>query len=249
MRASSSDRNVVCPASLLIVPERLRSESSQKAIDWGTLCHFWKETGDPYMPGASATDIRCLEKKLLMSGVEREDWWPPGPGQHEVTFAVHLKTRQLRMYDADMVVRLDDEPWANFDDWKAAFDPKEYLTGTIDWLENDWVDDLKTGHWPVDEKTSKQLLSYALVPWMQNGMSPSWHGVVSITQWERYPLAGLPHRREHEVSAYDLNEHLEDCLYAVEHPERFNPTEEGCKFCDRRAAGLCPEWANEQAAA
>lgn len=230
---------MVCPASLVLpAPERERSESSQKAIDWGTLCHHWKETGDTSPIWASPADIKCLEKKLVMSGVEREDWWPPGPGRHEVTFAVELRAIES---DPDGALLMLHSAAVDKDAWKRGFDPIRFLTGTIDWLDDGWVDDLKTGHWHVDEKSSKQLLSYSVVPWILESMaSPHWAGTVSITQWERYPLHGQPQRREHAVTGLDIYDHVQDLIYAADHPEETNPTDEGCKFCDCRPN--CPEW-------
>lgn len=180
-----------------------------------------------------------------MSGVEREDWWKiarpdladPIEG-HEVTFAIHLQTLDIHLYRGQR---------SGADVWKEAFDPVEYLTGTIDWLEGSWVDDLKTGHWKVDEKTSKQLLSYALVPWILDGKRDGWCGVVSITQWERYPLHGRPQRRVHDISDLDLALHVKDLRWARDNPGDINRTEDGCQYCDCRPN--CPEWADEYAQA
>lgn len=141
---------------------------------------------------------------------------------------------------AARVVGLGSKP-LDRDAWKKSFNANHYLTGTIDWLQlgNEetlpWVDDLKTGRWPVDPKTSKQLLSYLLVPWTLAG-SPliGWEGVVSITQWPKYPLGKLPKRSSHRVSGLELAEHLEDLRWAMNSPDVANPTEEHCRFCPCR---------------
>lgn len=230
MRASETDRGVVCPASLFTIKShRDRSENADKAAAFGTLVHFWKETGDPIMPGASAKDQVCLEKKLLLSDIRREDWWVGG--QHEVTFALNLESLSPIRYPQR----------AGRDEWKAAFPPDKWLTGTIDYLYDDGNgDDLKTGRWPVDAHTSRQLKSYALLPWVEAGCPSGWEKAWSITQWERYPLAGLPKRTATMLTSFDLRDHLEDLRWAAAHPDEVNPTEEGCKFCDCKPN--CEAW-------
>lgn len=147
--------------------------------------------------------------------MRRADWWPRGQGEHEVSFAIELFTLELHLFHG---ARRDAEKW------KAKWDPRRHLTGTIDWIRwSDWIDDLKTGHWPIDPATSKQLRSYALVPWLRDGRSSRWEGWVSITQWERYPLDGLPKRKGARLTALDLEEHLADLRWAVEHPTEANP--------------------------
>lgn len=234
MRASESDRALICPASLVLPRTREKTENAQKAANWGTLCHYWKETGEVEMPGASEKDVLCLEKKILLSGIEREDYW--SLGQHEVSFALHLTTCKLQLYPGYGKAGCDR------DAWKKGFS-EEWLTGTIDYLREGegWLDDLKTGRWPVDVRTSKQVRSYALMPWVQDGMRLDWTIEATITTWERYPLAGLPTRQSCVLNGWDLSDHLEDLRYAVDHPDETRETEEGCRFCDSRPN--CPEWA------
>lgn len=236
------------------------SETRDKAAAFGTLVHKWKETG--VVPDDGSPDAVCLEKKLILSGVKREDWWVPGEGEHEVTFAIELATAKLILWeapkDSSTGCNAPEPPggWQGArcpgctecdtetaDDWKKSFDPKQYLTGSIDWLHwgtektLPWVDDLKTGRWPVDVKKSKQLLSYLLVPWIKAGMPVvGWKGVVSITQWPRYRLDCLPKRSSRRVTGLDLVAHLEDIRWATENPTEKNPTEEHCRFCPCRAA-------------
>ena len=128
------------------------------------------------------------------------------------------------------------------DDWKLRFPADKWLTGTIDYLRHDRLDDLKTGRWPVSVK-SKQLRSYAMLPWCEAGCPDDWEFLVSITQWPRYPLTGLPTRTYDQVTGGQMKMHLADLRYLVEHPSETNPTEEGCLFCDCRPG--CPEWTNK----
>lgn len=195
--------------------------------------HHWKETEESDPEWADRRDVLCLEKKLIMSGIEREQWWPAASGGlHEVTFAVNLASGEWRMPDG-----LIDR-----DTWKAAFPTTEWLTGTIDWLAPGWLDDLKTGHWPVDPVTSKQLRSYALFQWLADGKPDDWGIEATITQWEKYPLHGLPRRSSHQLTTSDMIEHLDDLRWAVSHPGEVNPTTEGCMFCDSRP--ICPALAD-----
>jgi hypothetical protein len=205
------------------------SEKRDRAAAYGTLVHHWKETGDEAPAWADPRDVKTFGKRLVLSGVERDVWWPPGAGEHEVTFALNLLTLEL-LQPPEEAVR---------DEWKAAFSTP-WLTGTIDWLSGSWVDDLKTGNWPVDPVTSKQLRSYSLLPWARAGFPVKWSGLITITQWPKYPLASPPQRTSHEIDGFDMAEHLSDLQWAVDHPDEVNPTEDGCRFCASK--GVCPSW-------
>lgn len=254
MRASSSERSLLCPASLVLPTVHTVSENRDKAAAWGTLCHHWVETDETDPAWASPADVKCLRKKLAKSGMwdARDEWW--SGGEHEVTFAIHLTSHELVLYPtgsqtlvyygfADVVITPEMTPR---DIWKARFPATEWLTGTIDYLDwgdrktTAWVDDLKTGRWPVDPNDNKQLLSYSLVPWIAAGKPGSWDGLASITQWPRYPLGDPPDRKyaREPISAFDLTEHIHDLKWAAEHPDELSPTDEGCKFCPCRP--LCP---------
>jgi hypothetical protein len=200
---------------------------------------------------ASEKDCNTFGRKLIKSGTRREKYWPPGEGEHEITFALDLETLKLELYDG---------PREGADDWKAAFDPKKYLTGTIDWVHwgtaetLPWVDDLKTGHWPPNPKESRQLRSYLLVLWVKAGCPRKWKGVVSITQWEKYPLNGKPKRKAARLTALDMESHLQDLRYAVARPDEVNPTPDvynewgdveemsACTFCDCREEHPASSW-------
>lgn len=256
MRGSEAGRAIICPASLVLprVP-REPSERRDRAANFGTLVHHWKETGDESPPWADPRDTKTLLKKLVLTGVDREFWWPSDEGRHEVTFALHLPTLELRFHEGDKALDLmtthPDGSVTGVPDrdlWKKGFG-NEWLTGTIDWLGNPaegvgYVDDLKTGSWPVDVKTSAQLRAYSLVPWVMAGQPLAWDGLVSITSWPKYKLSDPPKRTSHTLSALDLEETLVDLRHAYKHPEQVVPSEEGCKFCDCKP--LCPAWVDEQ---
>lgn len=137
---------------------------------------------------------------------------------HELTFALHLYSLQLVIYDG---------PRDGADDWKKGFQAKgpEWLTGTIDWLGNDGhVDDLKTGSWQPDHKESKQLRSYLLVPWTQRGNPLTSRLPQSMTWWPKYRLDAKPKRNGRWIRTLALAEHLDDLRHAVENPEEVNVT-------------------------
>ena len=191
----------------------------------GTLLHHFKETGlltgcFPYPPTTEQLKIiATAERKVFMSGIDREKWWPAGTGNHEVTFAFHAFTLELRQYEG---------PRGAADEWKKQFDPLKWVTGSFDWLGrrfDRWhVDDLKTGAWPVDVETSKQLRTYAIVAWLLDGQQIDWECDVSITSWPKYPLAGEPVRTWHVLTGFDLAEHLADIRWALSNTQYVNPS-------------------------
>jgi hypothetical protein len=75
-------------------------------------------------------------------------------------------------------------------------------------------------------------------------MPMAWDGLVSITQWPKYPLAGKPVRTSYQLSGFDLLEHLEDLRWAMAHPDEVNPDEEACRFC--AAKPNCPKWPGDK---
>ncbi len=183
------------------------------------------------MPGALAADIKCLQKKLVLSGIKRDEWWPPGQGEHEVTFALNLETLLLQWYQGSKT---------EGDTWKAAFYASPtWLTGTADWVLKApgfvAVDDLKTGRWPVEAQDNKQLLTYALPFWIAEGCPARYTVQNSITQWPRYPLDGLPKRNWGHATGLDMALHLEDLRWALAHPGEANPERENCMFCESKS--------------
>ncbi len=176
------------------------------------------------MPGASERDIATLEKKIFMSGIKRADWWPDELG-HELTFAFHVRTGERRWFSGDKV---------GGDAWKEGYrEHPLWITGTTDYYDGvNWIDDLKTGSWPQEAEDNRQLLTYALPFWLERGRSYRDDVVLTITQWPKYPLAGLPMRRTWLTDGVRLEEHLQDLIYALENPGEVNPTENGCRFCE-----------------
>lgn len=150
--------------------------------------------------------------------------WPGDDSNHEVTFALRLADLKLEV----MAVSTDRRKPAA-EAWKARFG-REWLTGTIDYLDGNWVDDLKTGRWVGPPRTSGQLASYALLPWLLNGRRGGMR--VSFTQWEKYPLRAPPRRSAARLSDLDLAVHLDDLRWAAESDE-VAPNEH-CTFCPCR---------------
>lgn len=180
------------------------------------------------MKGAKKGHIKTLIKKLEASGIDRDEWWPPGKGEHEVAFAFNVYTLEVRWFKGNK---------RDGDKWKARFYPfPKWISGTADWVEKKemviYVDDLKTGRWPVSARDNKQLMTYALPFWIAMGMPLDCKVRLSITQWPRYPLAGLPKRNWGKTNGVALAMHLQDLRYALEHPEEANPNEELCRFCE-----------------
>lgn len=231
MRASETDRALICPASLVLPrTPRERPEKTKRAANYGTLVHHWKETGETDPTWADPRDTLVLEKKLVLTGLDAQRGALWSGGEHEVTFEVHLPTGRAARYYG---------PREGADEWKAARG-REYLTGTIDYLYDDGgVDDLKTGAWPVDPAESGQLLSYSLLPWLEAGAPLSWCKPVSITQWPKYTLAGFPVRSYHKAMGFDLMDHL-DNLRSAATSDEVTPSDEGCRFCDCKPE--CPAW-------
>lgn len=239
MRSSASARAIACPASLLAPNRLVRSARTNAAAAFGHLAHAWVETGVVGITGASAPDIDLLERKILLSGIDRDRLWPAN-GEHEVTFAVHLKSLEVRLYKENSL-DLDR------DRWKETWDTSEWLTGTSDYETEDWLDDLKTGSWPVSPIDNPQLRSYALWRWLRAGRPFRYKRDVSITQWPKYPIVGLPARSWSCVTGFDLEEHLEALQWSVSHPTEYNITEEHCLFCQAKSAHkdiACPEVLN-----
>lgn len=226
MRASDSDRGLICPASLVLPKSGERSVNANKAAAWGTTVHSWKENG-------VTNGNKTLNKKLAATGIDRARLWPEVGDSygHETTFSIHLETLQVRIWTPE------GSKYSR-DDWKRRHPKRNYLTGSIDWLstisrkgtkELPWVDDLKTGAWPVYAKKSKQLRSYALVPWILHGCTTDVWG--SITQWPKYRIDGKPKRNWCLYTSKDLLAHLQRIRWANKNTQLAVYSEEGCRFC------------------
>lgn len=187
--------------------------------------HHWAETGETKREGTAKEFTRTLEKKLFLSGTERETWWNESQGRHEVTFAFNPFTLKLVMFRGR---RGAADAWKKGKRWN----PLRWVTGTIDWLAKRggrwWVDDLKTGAFPVYPDDSGQLKSYAVVAWMLDGMPDEWECDVSIMQWPKYPLPDGPKRTWHKLTANDLRAHLDAIRWTLTDPEeQVNPVSYG----------------------
>jgi hypothetical protein len=243
VRASETERGLLCPASLVLPRTRERSARADDAADFGTLVHAWKETGEIQAWGSRAHRT-ALRRKLLASRTRRAGWWPAALGHHEVTFAIDVFNAAYFTYNG---------PRSEANAWKERFDPRKFLTGTIDWLGHGedgapWVDDLKTGRRRVDPGC-KQLMSYALYPWLRDGAPIEWSCHRSITWWPRYPMHRGPRRHfAQPLTGVEAAAHFVALRHALERgeafrtgartPEEINPTEEGCRFCDCQPS--CP---------
>lgn len=239
MRSSDSDRALICPASLVRPKTAPRSKNADDAAEWGTLCHYWAETGNA---NGTTNKHQTLNKKLTTTAIDREKLWPTGDGSygHETTFSIHLETLQLRIWTPER---------SKFgrDDWKRRHPRDKYLTGTIDFLSErargglqllPWLDDLKTGSWPIVAKYSLQLRSYAIVPWILGDCNTDvW---VSITQWPKYPLGGRPKRNWHLLKSADIARHLQKIRWAVKNTHKAVPNEHACRFCASKP--VCNEY-------
>jgi hypothetical protein len=191
------------------------------------------------MPKAKPGEVKTLNKKLALVKPDRDHWWPKS-GEHEIAFAFNVYTYELKWFKGDKALG---------DKWKARFYPfPKWITGTTDWVQNStnggvltvWVDDLKTGKWPVEAAGNYQLMTYGLPFWIKAGMPLDAVIKLSITQWPKYPIPGKPERNWGYCTGLDLALHLQDLRYALEHPEEANPEKELCRFCDSREN--CPSF-------
>src|SRR4051812_46196736 len=119
VRASESERAILCPASLVRPRNGPRSEKADKAAAYGTLVHSWKEDGD-------TRGNKTLIKKLAAVSIDREKLWPTVGNiyGHETTFSVHLETLQLRIWSPEGSKYSSEH-------WKSRHPRHRYLTGSI----------------------------------------------------------------------------------------------------------------------
>lgn len=213
------------------------------------MMHGWKETGklknNPKFPG----HIKTARNKLEKSGIVRADYWPstgPDAGEHEVTFAVNLLTKEVVWYKGKR---------AAADDWKEKRGKQgdEWLTGTIDWVVRHkdsrrlrLIGDLKTGKakrnwetgqdegWWVSALDNKQLLSYALPFWLTEGEPLDWRIDTRIEHWPKYPLHCLPELEPGRITGLEVRLHLAELQEALE-IKTARPDEETCRFCDGKS--------------
>ncbi len=193
--------------------------------------HAWKETGKLVPHKDYPGHLQTGEKKLLLSGIDRNKYWPKGKGRHEVTFAVNLNTLEVRWYPGKR---------GGADKWKEPYhDSKEWVSGTADWVvEKDGtlvlISDLKTGRWPVEAEGNKQLYTYVLPFWIAAGCPLKFSVKLRIEQWPRYPLHGLPELKHSSVTGLELRLHLAELREALSNPVA-RPDRETCMFCEGRS--------------
>jgi hypothetical protein len=213
-RASSLDRAVVCPASTHLATIGFKLDRAQKAADWGTIIHSWKETGQwPLaLSGRWAGKVPLMfqrrQANLAAAGKDRLDLWP-ADGRHEVSYALNTSTLTVGTYYDPTATQEQREAWK-----KGHGD--EWLTGTADYvgdvLGRPWVDDLKTGnreYLPADPWELWQLRMYALCEAILTGAGTV---LVSITSWPQYPADVLPIRVWAEVTRATLLDEVASTL-------------------------------------
>jgi hypothetical protein len=235
LRASKLPQLTKCPGPLFLPTENIMSENAEKAVEWGKMVHYWKETG--LVKGPTPRLENALLKAIEVSGIDRTELWPVG-GIHEQGVRLAVDGRRLAE-----PVNKPEEGW---------------LTGTDDfqwWLFDElWIDDLKTGKWyedpdfegqnkfPQDPK-SAQLKAYALA--MATILKYEGSTMVSITHWPRLPRSRRMQKPVRYWHTYTKAE-LEDFWPVLEQIYRakiekdysaLNPGEQ-CRFCDSRNACL-----------
>jgi hypothetical protein len=182
-RASELDRLLACPGSLVLPRTNEKSERAVQAAEWGTRCHFWKETGE-FGVGREAL---TLKKKVENSGVRREELW--SQGLHEVPLAYNVETGEARA----LVVPLHPEEKGS---WKTAFGDS-WVTGTADYvgfiLDGPWVDDLKTGR-KVEYVDHRFQQAFYVMTWGLSQLRELRPGRSTLTHWPKYPLGEKPRR-------------------------------------------------------
>jgi hypothetical protein len=242
-RASSLDRLMKCYGGSILGGEDVKSESTKIAADWGTMTHGWKETGKIEVVNGRKNLVPLLEKKIKLTGVRREDWWPGGM-VHELAMAV----KPFESYAQYEGPREEKEAW------KAGLND-DWCTGTVDgfWWMFDvlCVEDLKTGRAVTWEEYEEQQRFYCL------GLSRllDYRGPVHavLNWWPRYPVLSLPQRFGRVIEQDELNNFekrlvgLRDNIRRAREDKtrlRLTPGEAQCLWCPSRRK--CPEAVNEE---
>lgn len=223
--ASRLDRGALCPAST-VLPET-KSESG-KGAQWGTAAHEFMETGQiPKGPETPAWVTKGLADKVICSGFDRAKWYPPGA--HEVQ--AYLDGPNFE--DVSIVP-------GGHDDWPER---ESSIRVKIDYVGvhegKPWVEDLKTGRFPVPP-SALQVAAAALLVAQLVGSKAAYG---TVLHWPRYPKAAPPVRSKFYL--YDeaaLEATREQLLLARARALQPNPPaipgEEQCRWCNCLAA--CP---------
>jgi hypothetical protein len=238
---SSLDRLLACAGGDVLGGQDVKSKSAVVAAAWGTMVHEWKESGKIVAVPGHENLAPLFEKKLRVTGVQRETYWPADM-VHELAVAVNPFTGYAVYEGPD--TREAKESWkaAHSDDW---------CTGTVDgyfWMFDTLaIDDLKTGREVTLEGHQWQVTGYALAV----ARVLDYRGPVNvmITHWSRYPVDNRPVRlgrtvEPDELLAFEkrLAKLRDDILRAREDKKtlRLYPGDIQCKWCPSR--GVCPEW-------
>lgn len=249
-RFSSLDRVLNCPGHLTL-PEGPdpRSASVKEAAAWGTMVHSWKATGAIPEPQEGYENLPGLFRKKLTTcwGKDEAEWegarlalWP-SDGLHEVSVALTTRAEGAIAWAQDQ----DQDEW-------TLRHGDEVITGHIDYLgdvfDDPWIDDLKTGRWPV-HPSAPQLLGYSLAGWwIREKRSRIVYS--SVTHWTRYPVKSLPQRTMIEVSSTDLDDlfrrlvRLREKVVSKDENIRFKAGSH-CRFCTRRTDCVTLKRAND----
>jgi hypothetical protein len=211
-----------------------KPESTKIAADWGSMTHEWKETGVIPVINGRKNLVPLLEKKIKLTGIDRERWWPKTM-VHELAMAVSPFEDYKSLLDGTKEQK---------EAWKVAFSER-YCTGTLDgydWMFDVlWIDDLKTGKLVTEEDYVMQRKLYAL------GLSRllDYRGPVNVTLtwWPRYPVLVDPIRfgrtvEQDELLAFEkriakLRDNVLRAKVDVKHLQLV-PGEEQCSFCPSR---------------
>lgn len=249
MRASSLPLLMKCTGAAVLPCVEEKSENAERAAEWGTMVHTWAQTGE--IKGPDTRTENALKRAILLSGIDRLEWWPEGVREGPVS------------------VRVDGTREASWDDTVRD----GWVTGHYDfrwWLFGDrlWVDDLKTGRYypnparggwghnpglevganryPQDVR-SPQLKTYVLA--LSELLGTKNGATVTLTHWPRLPLDrrhAQPQRFWVEYTHEALQRHwteLETTYREKQHNERAMLGHEDslilrpgdhCKFCPVR---------------
>ena len=222
--ASRLDRGALCPAST-VLPEA-KSELGKSAI-WGNGAHAYIETGE--IPKDAPDWVRKgLADKIMCSGFVREEWYPPGA--HEVQG--YLDGPNL---DEVSIVPGGHKDWP---ERESSIRVKIDYTGEHNGAP--WVEDLKTGRYPI-EPSALQVAAAALLVAQLVGSKVAYG---TVLHWPRYKKSDLPRRSKFHLFDQDGLEATRERLLMLRavalgpNPAAI-PGEEQCRWCS--CLPNCPE--------
>jgi len=240
VRASSLDLFLSCSGYLHLPLAPSTYSASKPAAEWGTMVHTWKETAK--IVHENRRTATSFKKRLNTLKICHEDFY--GSGLHEVSVAWNIEYGYVVPFYGKS---------KEAEEWKKQFDLR-WITGTVDYCESLeygreatqgcpeipaglWVDDLKTGKWwTKTPRQSAQIVFYGMC------MSKLYNSSVSlsVTHWPRYPATGRPKRTVETVSMEEMQKFEDKLRRACEESvnPKYNPTEDGCRFCPARNSCL-----------